>query len=179
MQPTSTDEYWNSGWEDWEWTRACFPHPATCHAVGVQVDEEATFQFGTQIEPAVLHIWSENFNDPMIGSAAMDVITALAENSRCLPGLCQTILPVVSEVMTAPSERPNGAVEASLDLLTVLVGTRVPQVACGVHSAMRQPVMQLLAESDDASILQSCTKLLQAIVSQQHKCFPHRCVSLI
>lgn len=130
-----------------------------------QIDDDVTFQYESQIGPSVLQIWSENCNDPMVGAAALEVITNLAHNPRCLPHLCQTVLPVVSRVTAAPGEQPEGAVEASLELLAVLVHTRVLDVVSGVYVAVGPSVMQLLCQSDDAAILQSCTKLLQAVVS--------------
>eukprot|EP00803_Ostreobium_quekettii_P005580 evm.model.scf_261EXC.5 EVM.evm.TU.scf_261EXC.5 scf_261EXC:60540-71115(+) len=133
-------------------------------AVAAKVDEDATSQFESQIMPTTLQIWSENFNDPMVGTAAMDVITGLAANSQCLPGLCRSALPVVSKVVVEPAGQPAGAVESCLDLLTVLVGTRSLEVAGAVYTAVGPAVMALLAQSDDAGILESCTKLLQALV---------------
>ncbi|GMH34505.1 hypothetical protein BSKO_02339 [Bryopsis sp. KO-2023] len=130
----------------------------------IKVDKETAPKFEPYLTPLVLKTWSENMNDPLFGPPAMAAIEAFSENEACLGSLCGSMLPTLSAAISSHKTQEASVVEGSLDLITILLKGRHPEVAKMVYMAIAPALVDLLTTSDDHGILQSGTQLLQAVV---------------
>ncbi|KAL9259302.1 Importin-9-like protein [Drosera capensis] len=124
----------------------------------VKAGQEATFSVEPAISPIILTLWASHVSDPFISVDAIEVLEAIKNAPGC-------IWPLVSRVLSFPTEQPEGLVAGSLDLMTMLLKNAPKDVVKAVYDVCFDPVIRLVLQSDDHGELQNATECLAAFVS--------------
>ncbi|KAG2426502.1 hypothetical protein HXX76_011729 [Chlamydomonas incerta] len=133
----------------------------------IRADPAAAARALPALAPPVLAVWSRHVADPLIAESALEVLAALARVPACLGPLAGQALPVLTAVVRAPAEQPDGLVGACLGLLSKLVRPGRREVVAAAAGAVTGPLLALLpggawAGADDSSggLAHGATELL-------------------
>lgn len=110
----------------------CYDGFAHVYVPLIQADSEVASQCILQLAGPVLEVWAANVADPLVSGDALEVLESLASYPACLPTLARHAAPTLSRIIAGPGSQPPMLVEASLDLLTVLVKPGSMEVAAQV-----------------------------------------------
>jgi hypothetical protein len=130
----------------------------------IKADNTAAAQWLGALVPAVVKIWAQYVCDPLISADTTEVFEALAAIPSCRPQLHAILVPTLSHILAAPSEQPDMLVEATLDLLTVIVRPAETAEAKATHGVCFKYVVGLILHSDDTGILQGAAETLRAFL---------------
>ncbi|CEG01392.1 Armadillo-type fold [Ostreococcus tauri] len=130
----------------------------------IKADAEAAAAWLGALTPAVVKIWGEYVRDPLISADACEVFEALAAIPACQPQLHATLVPTLSHILASPSEQPDMLVEATLDLLTIILRPAGLAEAKATHNACFKYVCGLIMHSDDAGVMQGAAETLRAFL---------------
>lgn len=130
----------------------------------IKADEAAAAAWLSALAPAVVKIWAEYVRDPLISADTCEVFEALAAIPACQPQLHGMLVPTLSHILAAPQEQPDMLVEATLDLLTIILRPAGPAEAKATHGACFKYVCGLVMFSDDAGVMQGGAETLRAFL---------------
>ena len=134
--------------------------------VVVRADDDAAVPWSTVLAPTTLRLWAGKVSDPLLSATARDVLEALANNPKCLPGLLMLAVPTLASIIQNPQAQPPMLVESSLDVMCVLLRPAPSggESARACHAACFAAVVQLALTSDDVGVLQSAAECLRAFL---------------
>ncbi|PVD24404.1 hypothetical protein C0Q70_14886 [Pomacea canaliculata] len=134
-------------------------------SVVVTVDAAFTASHENKIGPLAVAIFLRHAGDPFLVSLVLDLIKELVSNPSCSQTIQARILPTLSSVLTAPSEKISpGLASVSLDLLaTVIRASPLPLSEAAMSSFL--PAVHCVVKTDDSSTMQSGGECMRAYAS--------------
>ena len=130
----------------------------------IKADSDAAAAWLSALAPAVVKIWAEYVRDPLVSADTTEVFEALAEIPACQAQLHTMLVPTLSHILASPSEQPEMLVEATLDLLTIILRPASPETAKATHDVCFKYVCGLIMQSDDAGVMQGASETLRAFL---------------
>ncbi|CAI6000661.1 unnamed protein product [Closterium sp. NIES-64] len=130
----------------------------------VRSDAEVTAQMEPVVTSALLGIWAEHVNDPVISSDTSDALEAMADLPACIDSILRKAIPPLSTIFSKPEEQPNGLVAGGMELLTMLLKRTPPPLVRPVFDALFAPLAAVVLQSDDHTELQNGAEALAMFV---------------
>ena len=130
----------------------------------IKADDTAAAAWLGALAPAVLKIWAEYVRDPLVSADTSEVFEALAAIPACQAPLHAMLVPTLSRILASPNEQPEMLVEATLDLLTIILRPATVTEAKSTHEACFKYVCGLILHSDDAGVMQGASEALRAFL---------------
>ncbi|GJP46501.1 hypothetical protein CLOM_g5781 [Closterium sp. NIES-68] len=130
----------------------------------IRSDEEVTAQMEPVVTSALLGIWAEHVNDPVISSDTSDALEAMADLPACIESILRAAIPPLSAIFAKPEEQPNGLVAGGMELLTMLLKRTPAPLVRPVFDALFAPLATIVLRSDDHTELQNGAEALAMFV---------------
>lgn len=129
----------------------------------VSADPLGAARWEPHITPAALQAWVQNYNDPLIGKDAEQLLRVLAHTPGCLGELQQRAMPTLCNVVANPAPHAPLLVSACIDFMTTLLQASKDDVtAAGAACAVAMPpTMHLLSMTDEEEVQASATAYLR------------------
>eukprot|EP01048_Picozoa_sp_COSAG05_P013889 COSAG05_NODE_1522_length_4642_cov_18.667841_3_plen_613_part_00 len=91
--------------------------------VAVGANAAATLAAEPTLTPLLIRIWGNNLDDPLVTQYVLDTFSTMVRPSAesCSTSVCAKLVPHVCQILSGGVEVPEGALESTVDLLTVLV----------------------------------------------------------
>ena len=74
------------------------------------------------------------------------------------------LVPTLSHILASPSEQPEMLVEATRDILTIILRPAAPETAKATHDVCFKYACGLIMQSDDAGVMQGASETLRAFL---------------
>jgi hypothetical protein len=112
----------------------------------------------------LLQAWQRSAGDQFVAELVLDLVRALARVPDALPALGARFFPVVAQLLLQQQQDAN-LVATAADMLGALAGATPNCLAAAPQfSPLFGRLLQLAFTSDDAAIVQACTRSLLAFV---------------
>lgn len=137
----------------------------------IALDAGAASAAAEHVAPLALSVWQANFNDPLIGEDASDVLKALVATSaaaaaavlsRAVPGVASLVSASAADA-TASGSAETGLMEAALHLLASIVERAPPAAARAAYEALAPRLLpHCISPAADAGVAQAACCALRA-----------------
>lgn len=130
----------------------------------IKADGAAASAWLNALAPATVKIWAEHVTDPLLSADTCEIFEALAAVPTCQPQLHSMLVPTLAQVLSAPDSQPPMLVEATLDLLAIILRPAELAEAKATHEACFKYVHGLIMRGDDAGVMQGAAECLRAFL---------------
>ena len=130
----------------------------------IKADGAAAAAWLNALVPATLNIWAAHVTDPLLSADTTEIFEALAAVPACQPQLHAMLVPTLARVLASPDDQPDMLVEATLDLLTVILRPAGITEAKATHDACFRYVYALVMYRDDVGVMQGAAECMRAFL---------------
>jgi len=120
-------------------------------------------QSADHIIPIIMRSWIDNFNDPLIGEDAFDLLKRISMTQGGSAAMTKFAVPTMQSILEAPSAAPL-LVSGAIDLIVILACSGSLLESKNILEAFYPCCMHLLQTSNDEDVIASSSAFLRTIL---------------
>jgi hypothetical protein len=120
-------------------------------------------QSADRIIPIIMRAWIDNFNDPLVGEDAFDLLKRISMAQGGPAAMIKLAVPTIQSILEASSAAPL-LVSGAIDLIVILACSGSPLESKSILEAFYPCCMHLLQTSNDEDVIASSSAFLRTIL---------------
>ena len=120
-------------------------------------------QSADRIIPIIMRAWIDNFNDPLVGEDAFDLLKRVSMAQGGSAAMMKLAVPTIQSILEAPSAAPL-LVSGAIDLIVTLACSGSLLESKGILEVFYPCCMHLLQTSSDEDVIASSSAFLRTIL---------------